>query len=52
MSNVYLALFDGLHEQVDQLVPVAVLGQQEHIEAGVRRRQTIRVRSVFGDDQF
>lgn len=47
-----LGVADGLHEPVLQLVPRAVLGQQEHVEAGVRGGEAVRVGAVSGDDQF
>lgn len=47
-----LGVADGLHEAVLELVPRVVLGQQQHVEAGVRGGQAVAVGPVAGDHQL
>ena len=43
-----LALLDGLHEQVVHLLLGGILGQEQHIEAGVSRGKPARCIALEG----
>ena len=46
-----LSVLDCLDELLLRMLEALVLGQQQMVEAGVRRGQPVLVRAVLGDDE-